>query len=150
MAVFALVSAITAAFGDVVSLLLALGLGAAAFNELRAGSMLKRFDPRGARYLCYNQLAVGALILTYSGWSLYSTLRDPALTSLPSTGDAEMDALMSDITGKVTWGLYASMAVVGTLVPGLTAWYYYSRAALVRTLVAQTPPWVLQTLRAAG
>jgi hypothetical protein len=37
---------------------------------------------------------------------------------------------------------------VGVVAPGLTALYYFSRARLIRTVLAQTPPWVVDAMRA--
>ena len=149
MAFFAACTFVSAAFGDIVSLILAILLSAITYNELKGGRLLHRLEPRGARRLELNQIALGALIVVYAVWSLYSTLHDPALAQLAgSTGDAQTDAMLGRLSMTVTWGLYGSLAIIGIIVPGLTAWYYASRAPLIRRFITQTPPWVVQAMKA--
>jgi hypothetical protein len=67
-----------------------------------------------------------------------------------STGDAEMDAMMGNLYGSLSYVLYGGVAVVGVVGPGLTAWYYFTREKLVRKMVEETPAWVIAAMRAAG
>ena len=151
MGVFGAITLVGGVLGDVVSLVLGIGLCAAAWNELRGGTRLRRFDPSGARILGWNQIGVGVLIVAYAAWSLRMNLGSPALASVGgTTGDADMDAMVTDIAMMVTWGLYGGLIVVGIVVPGLTALYYFSRETIVRAFVERTPGWVVDTLRAAG
>ncbi|MBS0195357.1 MAG: hypothetical protein JSR77_01230 [Planctomycetes bacterium] len=151
LAIFATVTLVGALFGDVVSLLLGIGLGVAAFNEIRGGAMLRRFDTRGAALLGYNQLGLGAVIVVYAAWSMYAASKVSPLAAVGgSTGDADTDAMVSRVTNAVVLGLYGGLAVTGIVVPGLTAWYYFSRAGVVRVMVERTPAWVIAALRAAG
>ena len=140
-----------ALLGDMVSIILAAALGALAYNELKGGSMLKSMDPLGARRLCVNQLILGAVIVAYSVWSLYSTLHDPKLASLSGgSGDPQVDATIKQLGMALTWGLYGSLAVFGVIGPGLTAWYYSSRGPVVRKFIRETPSWVVEAMRASG
>jgi hypothetical protein len=149
LAAFAGLTALGALFGDLVALALGGALGALAYNELRGSAMLRRLEPRGARILGYNQIALGALIVAYSAWSLVAALGSPALASLGgATGDPQTDAMLSSLTGMMTYGLYGTLGAVGLIVPGLTALYYFTRARVVRTVLAQTPPWVIDAMRA--
>jgi hypothetical protein len=151
MAFFAACTFVSAAFGDLVSLILAILLSAIAFNELRGGTMVRRMDARGAGRLAVNQLALGVVIVAYAVWSLYSTLHDPALKQLTGqTGDAQTDAMLTRLSMAVTWGLYGGLAIVGIIAPGLTAWYYASRGALIRRFINETPAWVVEAMRATG
>lgn len=151
MAAFAPLTLLGVLFGSTVALVLALALRVLAWNELAGGAMLRRFDPRGPRRLGFNQIALGALIVAYSAWSLAKALNNPTLASVGgSTGDPEMDAMIAGLSEMVAWGVYTTMAGAGVLIPGLTAWYYFSRGRLVRDLLARTPDWVVATLRAAS
>lgn len=152
LAIFAVITLIGAAFGDVTSLVMGAALGGLAFNELRGGRMIARFDAKGASVLGGNQLMLGAAIVAYSGWSLYSATKDPALARLAggSTGDADVDATVQSIANFATYGLYGTLAVGGVVGCGLTALYYYTRARIVRQLIEETPTWVLDTMRAAA
>ena len=148
MAVFAAGTLVGAAFGDMVSLVLGVGLSLITYNELRGARLLRQLRPGGARVLGYNQLALGVLIVAYAGWSLVTTLRSPALASVGSTGDPEMDQMISGLTGVIAYGVYGTIGVLGAIVPGLTSWYYFSRGRLVRAMIGQTPAWVVETIRA--
>jgi hypothetical protein len=147
MAVFAAGTLAAAAFGDMVSLALGIGLSVITYNELRGARLLRQFRPGGAKLLGYNQLALGVLIVAYAGWSMGATLRSPALASVGSTGDPDMDRMISGLTGVIAYGVYGTIAVLGVIVPGLTAWYYFSRGRLVRAMVERTPAWVIETMR---
>lgn len=151
MAFFAFCSILGGLFGDLGSLLLGAGLGIAAFNELRGGAMLRRFEARGATLLARNQLGLGIVLVLYAGFKMWAASRqDPLAQVGGTTGDAEIDKMVTDVTSMVTYGLYGTLAVIGIIVPGLTALYYHTRGTLVRSVVASTPPWVIEALRAAG
>lgn len=151
MVCFAAITLLGAIFGSIPSLIMGLALGAVAYNELRGAGMLRRLEARGARVLGFNQLALAGVIVAYSAWSLVAQLRaDPLEAMGGSSGDAEIDALVGDLTTTVSVGLYGGMAAIGFIVPGLTAWYYFTRGKLVRNVVSQTPEWVVAALRAAA
>lgn len=150
MALFAGCTALGVVFGDISSLVISIGLGIVACNELRGAAMLRRFDLRGPRLLGFNQFGLGVLIVAYAGWSIISAGHSSALASVGSTGDKDIDELVENLNTTITYGLYGSIAALGIIAPGLTAWYYFSRAKVVRAMVNSTPDWVIQTLRAAG
>jgi hypothetical protein len=151
MAIFAVITLVGAVFGDIVSLVLGVGLAVITYNELRGGGMLRRFEPAGAKRLAMNQIALGVLIVGYAIWSLLSMLRTPVLAQMGgSTGDPDMDAMVQNISGTVAYALYGGMGFVGIIVPGLTAWYYYTRGRLVRAMLRDTPPWVIEMLKVTG
>lgn len=151
MAVFAAITLIGAILSGWVSLVLGAGLAWVAYNELRGGAMLRILDPEGAKRLGYNQAVLGGLIVLYSSWSLFASLRSPALAGLGgSTGDPHVDEMVGSLAAAIAFGVYGTMAILGVVVPGLTAWYYFSRARIVRSVLAETPPWAIEALRAAA
>jgi hypothetical protein len=94
---------------------------------------------------------LGVLIVAYSGWSLAVSSTSSALAAAGgSTGDPEMDRLVTTLSSTLTYGVYGGMAVIGGLVTGLTAWYYFSRRGVVRKMVESTPGWVIEAMKAAG
>src|SRR5512145_3111917 len=72
MIFFAVITLLSALFGDLAALLMGIGLSITSYNEIRGGMMLRRLDADGAIRLLYNQIALGVLIVAYSAWSLYS------------------------------------------------------------------------------
>ncbi len=151
LAVFAMFTFLGVVFGSVSSLVLGVGLSVIAWNELRGAGLLRRLDMRGPRVLGFNQIALGAMIFLYAGWSLIHALSTSSLASVGgSTGDARVDAMITEMSFLISVSLYSSVAVLGVVVPGLTAWYYFSRARLLRDLRAHTPDWVVETLRIAA
>jgi len=151
MAVFAGLTMIGLAFGSLSSAVVGVILGVLAWNELRGGAMLRRFDPSGARVLGRNQIFLGIGIIVYGAWSLRANLGSlGSLQSIGTTGDPSVDAMVNNISQVVTVAVYGGVILLGIVVPGLTALYYFSRGKLVRSFVESTPPWVVETLRAAG
>ncbi len=151
MALFAGLTLLGALFGSLLSLAAGLGLAGVAYNELRGAAMLRRLDQRGARTLGYNQIALAVLIVGYAALSLVLQLRSSPLEAMGgSSGDAQVDAMVTSITSSVTYALYGGMAALGVIAPGLTAWYYFTRARVVREFLKHTPEWVVTTMRAAA
>lgn len=150
MIVFGVLTLLMVLLGDVVAAILGAALLAAGFVELRGGAMLARFDPAGPTLLMWNQVCVGAMLVAYCAWSLSSSLKHPILEQVGgSTGDRQMDALVTDLSFTLTYGLYGGVILIGITAPGLTAWYYFSRGSLIREMLAQTPAWVIAAMRAA-
>jgi len=149
LAIFAVLSAVWAITGDYSSLVVGGVLGIFAANEFRGRTFLKSFDPRGPKILGWNQIALGIALVIYSVYSFFNASTS-SLTSMASTGDPEMDRQVQSLTSVVKVGLYGTLAAIGVIVPGLTALYYFTRAKLIREMVESTPPWVIQTLRAAA
>jgi hypothetical protein len=150
LALFAFITVLGVLFGDLVSLLLALGLGGLAFNEIRGGLRLRRFEPAATKQLACNQIALGLLIVGYSAFALFTALSDPMAAAGGGTGDPAMDATIARLSIALSIGIYGTMAILGIIAPGLSAWYYHSREKYVRSMLTQTPDWVIQTLRAAA
>jgi hypothetical protein len=150
MVIFGALTLLGVVFGSLVSLVLGGGLIGLGVNELRGGTELRRLDARGGHRLGWNQIMLAIGVAIYAGWKLYGTATGDPLESLGgSTGDANMDATVSGLYTSLSYGLYGGVLVLGTAVPLLTARYYFRRGRLVTEAVAATPPWVVQTLRAA-
>lgn len=163
MAVFAGLSLLFAFLSDWTAWAVGIGLAVIAWNELRGAGMLRRIEPRGARVLGWNQVALGFLIVAYAGWSLYSAARGNGVSALLSAGagggsggmagmigDPQMEQMVRELTTTLTYVVYGSVAVVGVIVPGLTAIYYFTREAIVRRMIGGTPAWAIDALRAAA
>lgn len=147
---FAMLSLPFAALGDWTALMVGAALAALGINELLGGAMIRRLDPRGAWRLGLNQLALGGLIVSYSGWQLFASLKQPALASVGgSYSNPDVDAMVKELTVTVSYALYGGMAVLGLLVPGLTAWYYFSRRGMIERVLAESPAWAIEAMRAA-
>lgn len=151
LAFFGALTCLGVIFGDVTALILGVLLCACAANELRGASMLRALDERAPGTLGWNQIGLGVLIVAYAGWSLYRATREPALASMGgTTGDADLDRMVTSLTTTITYAFYAGLAGVGVLAPGLTALYYFTRARHLRRALHDTPRWAVQTLRAAA
>lgn len=138
-------------FGGLSSIVLGGVLIAIGANELRGGALVRRFDPRGARVLGWNQIVLGVLIVIYAGWQLLKATKGSPLDAYGgSTGDAAMDDMLVSLSSTITVAFYALVAGAGVIVPGLTALYYFSRGRTIREFVERTPPWIVETLRTAG
>lgn len=163
MAVFAALSLMFAILSDWTAWAVGIGLAVIAWNELRGAGMLRRIEPRGARVLGWNQVALGFLIVGYAGWSLYSAARGNGVSAMLSggggsggggmagmIGDPQMEQMVKELATTLTCVVYGSVAVVGVVVPGLTAIYYFTREAIVRRMIAGTPAWAVEAMRAAA
>ncbi len=150
MAVFAGLTLLVAFLSDWTAWMCGAGLALIAWNEIRGGVMLKRLEPRGARVLGWNQIALGVLLVAYGVWSLAISLKQPALASIGSTGDPNIDAMAESLNRTLSYGLYGSLVVIGILVPGLTSLYYFTRGPMVRKATESTAPWILELWRSGG
>jgi hypothetical protein len=128
--------------------LISLGLIAVAAGEFRGGAMVRRFDPRGASALAWNQGLLGLSLTVYAAWSLVLGLR-AGVPASGLSGDPQADAMVADITRLVNIGVYGSLALVGIVMPGLTAWYYASRGRHIAAFRRSTDASVVEALKAA-
>jgi hypothetical protein len=157
LAIFAGLTLVGAAFGGWSEIVAGVVLGAFAANEFRGAAMLRRIDPRGARVLGINQLALAAAVVLYAAWSLWSALSGPsplaAATQDPALAGALGGGALGDLEGlsrTISTAVYAVLALAGLLGPGLTALYYFTRAGVIHEALRDTPDWALRTLRAAA
>ena len=146
------------AWSSVSGLLVALGLGVVAYNEVRGRRLLLDFDSRGPVLLGWNQLGLLAGIVVYCGWMLATGLSDSSpwqaeLAANPELGEllgsgAELDHLYHLLVVAV----YGSVILLSVLYQGWNAWYYFSRRRVLATYLQSTAEWVrdLQRLTAPG
>jgi hypothetical protein len=121
-------------------------LGVAALGEFHGASLVRGFDPRGARRLAMNQVMLGACLVIYAVWCLAQSLVHP---SSMQSGDPNLDAMVAGWNRIVALGLYGTLAAVGVVAPGLTAWYYASRARSSSGSARKTEASVVEALKAA-
>ncbi len=145
------VTLVFAIFGDYVALVMGVAICFLAWNEIRGGKQLSRFDPRGAARLALNQLGFGTVIVLYAGWSMWSSTH-----ATPSAETAEIQQLMAqsqfgdsiaELSSTISFAVYGLIAALGIIEPGLLALYYLSRGKLARQLVETTPPWVIEAMK---
>jgi len=145
------VTLLFAIFGDYVALVLGIAFCFLAWNEIRGGKQLSRFDPQGAMRLAFNQLGFGTVIVLYAGWSLWSSAH-----AAPSAESAEIQQLLAqlqlgnsiaELTRTISFAVYGLIAAFGILEPGLLALYYLSRGRMARQLLETTPPWVIEAMK---
>jgi len=141
-----------AAFGefDGVGVVMGVGLGALAWNELRGRALLKRFNPRAPSVLGWNQVMLLGLIVAYAVWTMAAALLGPNPYDEVMRRAPQAARLLGDI-GRLyrmmSVALYGGL-IVGTLIfQGLNARYYFTRARLLGDYLAQTPPWILDLQR---
>lgn len=151
LALFAMVSLAMGVFGDWGSLATGAVLAAAAFNELRGAEGLRRFEAQAAKRLGYGQLALGVLVVAYAGWSWYVQSQSSPLAKYGgTTGSAEVDAMLMDMTSAATPIVWGSVGVVGLVSCWLLAAYYFASMKALRGLRERTPEWVIEVLKKAG
>lgn len=131
----------------------ALVLGAVAYVEFRGRRMLREMDLRGPKVLACNQVVLGVIVILYALWMLIAALtgegqyaqaiaQEPALASTL--------APIGDLMRFVEIATY-SLLIIGTVAfQGGMAWYYLSRGKHMRNFLDNTPPWVIDVLRAAA
>jgi len=145
VAVFAVLTLLFG-LGSPVLLLLALGMGVVARNELRGRDLVRRFDPAGPTLLTKNQLGFMGLIVAYCAWSLFRTVTDPDPQWAVLEELAGLEA--SYVRDMVVAGYLAAILLTVLLV-GINARYYHRRRAMLEEYLAQTPDWVVELQRAA-
>lgn len=152
MAVFAIFSLLGGVF-SLPTLLLGLGMSWSARVELRASAALRRFDITAPRRLALNQAALFIMFSMYAGWSIVQALTGPSpYADYLKAGDdvARTIAPIARLHVAVTIGFYAAVIVISAIAQGAAACYYLTRRGHVCAYLANTPPWIVQTLRAAA
>ena len=134
--------------GSPVVMVLALALGAVAWNEFRGRTLLRRLDPSAGLLLGRNQLGLMALIVAYCLWSIWRAKAGPP--------DPEMEQLQdlvgvgSDLIEQLTVILYVSVIAATAIFQGLNARYYFRRVGMTEAYLSETPPWVVDLQRSAA
>lgn len=128
--------------------LISMGLITVAAGEFRGAALVRRFEPRGASLLAWNQGLLGLSLTVYAVWSLILGLR-AGVPASGLSGDPQVDAMVAGITRLATIGVYGSLAAVGVVMPGLTAWYYASRGRHIAAFRRGTDAAMVEALKAA-
>lgn len=148
-AFFAALSLLGGLFSPV-GIVLGLGMGLIAWNELSGAKLLRCADPRAPRVLGHNQLAFMALLIGYGAWGMYkglTTPMDPALAQVPQAGAAFSS--LAELQTMIVVGIYGSVIAGSVLFQGSMALYYFTRARHVRKYRERTPAWIIELQKAA-
>jgi hypothetical protein len=143
------IAAVSVLFGlfSRTALVMGIAMGFVAWNEFRGRTLLRAFDPEGARLLGKNQVGLLVVIVIYCLWSIYIT------TTGENPEMAEIEAMIGDISDLVTEltvMVYGIVIGVSVLFQGLNARYYFARQRLIREYVQQTPDWVVKLQRSTS
>jgi hypothetical protein len=136
---------------DPVNIIMGLGMGAIAAVELTGAKRLRRLDPRAARMLALNQLALASLLIGYAVWRLFAVTHEGATASLLGAVDPEVLNMVGPIDAlarQISLVLYGGVIAIALLGQGGMALYYATRAKMVAAYVTQTPPWIVEMQRA--
>ena len=149
VAVFA---GLTALFGltNPVALVVAFVMACIGVIELRGAQRLERLDPRAARTLGLNQLALGALLILYALGQIHAELTGPGVYDTLAAGDPHLARMLKpvkELTHTVTLAAYASLVLVALVAQGGLARYYFTRRKLIDAYLLNTPSWITAVQR---
>ena len=126
-------------------------LGLLSWNELRGRALLRRFEPRGAKVLIWNQLGLMVLLVCYCIWKLYTGLTSPGLYSEYRSTYPELNTMLAsieDLHSLLTVLIYGSVLVLSIIIQGINARYYQARSRTLRDFLERTPNWIVDLHRA--
>jgi len=120
-----------------------------AYLEFDGAKRIRRLDVSAPRRLGYNQVALGAVLILYSLWSLHAAAHGGLVAELqaqaPELGN--MGTEVQDLMQTAYRLLYFTLIAVAIFAQGGTALYYFSREKYMQRYVEQTPPWILDMQR---
>lgn len=154
MACFAFLTILSGLFSlpELPELFLGLGLAAVAYAELRGSKKLRAFDLAAPRWLGFNQMTLGGLLLLYGGWGLFQALVAPSPYESYLAGGGQVAELLEPIDRLnriVMVAFYATVLCVGVTAPACGSVYYFTRRRHMVSYLANTPKWIVETLRIA-
>ena len=135
------------------ALLIGAALGVIAYVELRGSKGLRRFDLEAPRWLGYNQMALGVLLVAYGAWGLVHALvaASPYESYLAAGGPvAEMLEPIDRLNRTITAIVYLAVILGGIAAPAFGSVYYFTRRRHIVAYLEQTPDWIVETLRIAA
>ena len=135
------------------ALLIGAALGVIAYVELRGSKGLRRFDLEAPRWLGYNQMALGVLLVAYGAWGLVHALvaASPYESYLAGGGPvAEMLEPIDRLNRAITVIVYLAVILAGMAAPAFGSVYYFTRRRHIVAYLEQTPDWIVETLRIAA
>ncbi len=137
--------------GDLSGMAIGALLGVIAGVELYNANRLRALNPRAARILGFNQLALALLLILYSSWQIYAQL----------TGKGEVEQLgqsdplvaqslqgINQIVTTIVLGIYSGLIAVAIFAQGSLALYYFTRIKHIRKHVSRTAPWIIAMQKA--
>ena len=133
-------------FTDPSSLLLGAAMAVVACVELRCAARLRRLDPSAARWLGFNQLAMGAMLILYALWRIDALLREGGASAALGVSEPQLAQMLKpveNLTRLIGLAIYSSLIGIGLFAQGGLAWFYFSRAKHVRAYLARTPSWIV-------
>jgi hypothetical protein len=132
--------------GTVPGMLVGAGMGVVAYFELRGARGLRRLDPRAARTLGFNQVALGSLLIGYSMWGIVREFTGAGEYAALAASDPQLGEALKPIEGltrMLSLAVNLGMIVASLIAQGSLAAYYFSRVRYIRTYVEQTPAWIV-------
>lgn len=129
-------------------------LAGCAYIELQGRSQLRSFDPRAARRLGWNQLALMSGVMLYSLWQLAVGLFGPSALSSELAANPELRSVIGSVEQLdglyrlLVCGVYGSVMLFALVFQGGNAWYYFTRQRLIEQYLTSTPQWILDVQRA--
>lgn len=144
LAVFAALSLLCGGWSSFTGIFIIAGLAATAFFELRAVRKLERLEPRAPLLLCWNQLALAAVLIVYGAWHL---VFPPPLPPEILAQKKDLDQLGLDvggIYGSINSALYYGVIALALACQVPMAFFYLRRRRVVEDYVAQAPAWVVK------
>jgi hypothetical protein len=152
LAVFALLTLISGVF-SLHAGLLGIGLCAVAYVELRGGRRLRAFDPRAPRWLGFNQLVLGGMLIAYASWGLLDAMTGPGRYDAYMSAGGQMAEMLEPIQRLetvVAVSFYAAIILFAVVAQGCAATYYFTRGVHLRAFRERTPRWIRDMLRIAA
>ncbi len=119
---------------------------AVAWNELRGVRRLRTLDPEGARILGWNQVILAAVVGGYCAAAIMNAAAapDPSMAELE-----ELAGFSADLVAEITMVVYGGVAVLVAIVQALLARWHLRAGSRLAEFVAETPPWIVEVLRAS-
>ncbi len=152
MAVFAGMALIGGLF-DLRSLVRGVGLGVSTWVELRGSRGVRFFDLAAPRRLAWNQVAVAAIVTGYAAWGIGVALFGPGPYDEYLRGGgavAEQLAPIDQMTRNVMAIFYAVVIVLTLAVQASSTVYHVTRRRHLAAFLRDTPPSIVEMLRAAS
>lgn len=135
---------------DWVGVVMCIGLGGLAWNELRGRKLLLQFYPQSAAILGWNQVALLGLIVGYAGWMMGVAVFGANPYEEVMRAEPRAMEVLGDISAlyKTVSVIFYGALIIGTIIfQGLNSRYYFTRARLIRAYLVETPAWVVELQR---
>ena len=131
---------------DLSGILMGAGMGAVAFVELRGAGQLRRLEPKAARMLAFNQLALAGILTLYALWRLHAEMTGAGPFQAYKSADPQLARMLQPVeslTHLIALVLYGAMIALACFAQGGLALFYFTRGKHIDAYLAQTPPWIV-------